>query len=59
MAETPDPGYTRGEKIAGIVGAILFLGLALLAVDLATGGRVFSPRRKPCGCGESEAAGGD
>lgn len=59
MAETEDGGYTRGEKIAGIVGLILFLGLAAVALDLATGGRVFSPRKKPCGCGEKNEVTGD
>lgn len=52
-----DPGYTRGERAAGIVGALLFLGLLIIAVDLASGGKVF--RRGGCGCGESEGAAGD
>ena len=45
--------YSRGERAAGIFGAILFAGLLLIAVDLATGGRVF---RRGCGCPEGEAA---
>jgi len=52
MADEP-AGYTTGEKLAGLFGAILFLGLALIAVDLATGGRVFRPR-KPCGCQDKD-----
>lgn len=46
--------YTRGERVAGIFGALLFAGLLLIAVDLATGGRVF--RRAGCGCPETEAS---
>jgi hypothetical protein len=47
--------YTRGERAAGVFGLLLFLGLALLAADLASGGRVF--RRGGCGCPEQAAAG--
>jgi hypothetical protein len=46
--------YTRGEKLAGIVGLILFLGLALIAADLASGGRLFKPRG--CGCPDEPPA---
>lgn len=49
--------YTRGERAAGIFGALLFLGLLVIAVDLASGGKVF--RRAGCGCPETEAAAGD
>lgn len=49
--------YTRGERAAGIFGALLFLGLLIIAVDLATGGRVFN--RAGCGCPDKEAGDGD
>jgi len=39
--------YTRGERAAGIFGLLLFLALAALAADLASGGKVF---RRGCGC---------
>lgn len=52
-----DAGYTRGERAAGIFGALLFLGLLVIAVDLATGGKVF--KRGGCGCQDGEAAAGD
>jgi ABC-type Na+ efflux pump permease subunit len=55
MADETMP-VTRGEIVAGIFGAVLFLALAVLAVDLATGGRVFSPRG---GCGCQEGGGDD
>ena len=48
--------YTRGERAAGIIGAILFLALLAIAVDLATGGKVF---KRGCGCPEPEAPGAD
>ena len=51
MADEP---YTAGEKLAGLVGAVLFLALLAISVDLATGGRLFG-RRKPCGCQDQEA----
>jgi hypothetical protein len=54
MAETAE--YTRGERAAGIFGALLFLGLLVIAVDLASGGRIFS--RGGCGCPD-EAVPGD
>lgn len=44
--------YSRGERVAGVFGALLFLGLLVIAVDLATGGRVF---RRGCGCPDVEA----
>lgn len=47
-------GYTRAERAAGIFGALLFLALLAVAVDLATGGKVFS-RRGGCGCPDEEA----
>lgn len=44
MTDTPpeqDPGeYTRGERLAGIIGLIFFGLLAAIALDMATGGRV-------------------
>lgn len=49
------PGYTRGERAAGIFGALLFLGLLIIAVDLASGGKVF--RRGGCGCPDEAVAG--
>jgi hypothetical protein len=52
-----DTGYTRGERAAGVFGLLLFLGLALIAADLASGGRLF--RRGGCGCGDKEATVGD
>jgi hypothetical protein len=53
----PDESYTKGERAAGIFGLLLFLALAAIAADLASGGRVF--RRGGCGCPEQEAAGDD
>ena len=50
-------GYTRGERAAGIFGALLFLALAVIAVDLATGGKVF--KRGGCGCDGKDEAGAD
>ena len=47
--------YTAGEKLAGLVGAVLFLALLAISVDLATGGRLFG-RKKPCGCQEETDA---
>jgi hypothetical protein len=54
-----DQEYTRGERAAGVFGLLLFLGLALIAADLASGGKVF--RRGGCGCPDqaAEAAAGD
>jgi hypothetical protein len=49
--------YTRGERAAGIFGLLLFLALAAIAADLASGGKLF--RRAGCGCPEGEAASGD
>jgi hypothetical protein len=49
-----DTGYTRGERAAGVFGLLLFLGLALIAADLASGGKVF--RRGGCGCGGNDEA---
>ena len=49
--------YTKGERAAGIFGLLLFIGLALIAADLASGGRVF--RRGGCGCPDTEAVPGD
>lgn len=38
--EQPGPSaYTRGERIAGIIGLIFFGLLTAIALDLATGGR--------------------
>ena len=54
MAETAE--YTRGERAAGIFGALLFLGLLVIAVDLASGGKIFG--RGGCGCPD-EAVPGD
>ena len=48
-------GYTKGERAAGIFGALLFLGLLVIAVDLTTGGRVFN--RRGCPCAEQGPAG--
>jgi hypothetical protein len=51
--------YTMGERAAGIFGAVLFLALALIAADLASGGKVFR-RSGGCGCeGEAASDGGD
>ena len=50
-----ESSYSTGEKLAGVVGAMLFLALLAISVDLATGGRVFS-RRKPCGCQDETVA---
>ena len=58
--ETPETtGYTRGERAAGIFGLLLFLALAAIAADLATGGRLLGGRKKPCGCPETETADSD
>jgi hypothetical protein len=51
MTDAPDE-YTRAEKIAGVLGAVLFLALAVIAADLATGGRVF--KRGGCGCPDGD-----
>jgi hypothetical protein len=53
----PDESYTKGERAAGIFGLLLFIGLALIAADLASGGKVF--RRGGCGCPDQAAAGGN
>jgi hypothetical protein len=53
----PDESYTKGERAAGLFGLLLFLALAAIAADLASGGRVF--RRGGCGCPDGEAAAGD
>ena len=47
-----DTAYSMGERAAGVFGLLLFLGLALIAADLASGGKVF---RRGCGCPEDEA----
>lgn len=57
--ESETAGYTRGERAAGIFGLLLFLALAAIAADLATGGRLLSLRKAPCGCPEDEAGSGD
>ena len=58
--EGESTGYTRGERAAGIFGLLLFLALAAIAADLATGGRLLSRGRKaPCGCPETEAGDDD
>jgi hypothetical protein len=54
MGDGQDQGYTRGERAAGIFGLLLFIGLAVMAADLASGGRLF--RRGGCGCPEEEPA---
>lgn len=53
MADEPAP-ITRGERAAGIFGALFFLVLAVLAIDLATGGKVF--KRAGCGCPDEGTA---
>jgi hypothetical protein len=57
MADDTSGEYTRGERAAGIFGALLFLGLLVIAVDLATGGKVFN--RGGCGCGKDQETPGD
>lgn len=52
-------GYTRGERAAGIFGLLLFLALAAIAADLASGGRLLSRRKAPCGCGDAEPGSDD
>jgi hypothetical protein len=54
-----DTSYTKGERAAGVFGLLLFLALAAIAADLASGGRFLSRRPKPCGCPEEETAAGD
>jgi hypothetical protein len=54
-----DQEYTRGERAAGIVGLLLILALAAIAADLASGGRLLSRAKAPCGCPGEEAAAGD
>ena len=55
MPDEPEP-YTKGERAAGIFGAFLFLALALIAADLASGGKVFRRGGGCTGCGEEAAA---
>lgn len=55
----PGEGYSRGERAAGAAGAVLFAALALIAIDLATGGRVFRRARAGCGCPEDTEAAAD
>ena len=50
--------YTRGERAAGILGLALFLFLAALAADLASGGKLTSKLGgRGCGCPEEGAPG--
>ena len=49
-----DDAYTTGERAAGIFGLLLFLALAVIAADLASGGKIFN---RGCGCPEPEAPG--
>ena len=58
MADEPT-SYTRGERAAGIFGLLLFLALAAIAADLASGGRLLGRRKPPCGCPDAEAGGDD
>jgi hypothetical protein len=55
LGDEPEP-YSKGERAAGIFGAVLFVALALIAADLASGGRLFRRAGGCTGCGE-EAAG--
>jgi hypothetical protein len=52
----PDPGYSAGEKIAGILGAVLFAALTVIALDLATGGRLLAwlGGKPGCGCPDKD-----
>jgi len=50
-----ETAYTKGERAAGIFGLLLFLALAAIAADLASGGKMF--RRGGCGCPDGESAG--
>jgi len=58
LPDEPEQPYSRGERAAGIFGAVLFLALALIAADLASGGRVFR-RGGGCGCTGEEGASDD
>jgi hypothetical protein len=59
LPDEPEP-YTKGERAAGIFGALLFLALAVIAADLASGGKVFRRAGSGCsGCGEEAAGAGD
>ena len=49
--------YTRGERAAGIFGLLLFLALAALAADLASGGKLSGKLSRGCGCPEEGAPG--
>jgi hypothetical protein len=53
-----DTGYTRGERAAGVFGLLLFLALAAIAADLASGGKLFR-RGGGCGCGDNAEAAPD
>ena len=56
---TETTGYTRGERAAGIFGLLLFLALAAIAADLASGGRLLGRKKAGCGCPETEESSGD
>jgi hypothetical protein len=40
MAETEPLGYTAGERVAGLIGLLVLVGLGLICMDLASGGRL-------------------
>lgn len=56
MADDQRSGLAVWE-IAGLaLGALLLAGFAAVLVDLATGGKLTRPKRKPCGCQDTEQA---
>jgi len=57
--DDPGQGYTKGERAAGVFGLLLFLALAAIAADLASGGRFLSRRKTPCGCPDEAVPGDD
>jgi hypothetical protein len=40
MPETEPLGYTTGERVAGLIGLLVLVGLGLICMDLASGGRL-------------------
>lgn len=49
------PGYTAGERLAGVLLGLLALGLLFVAADLAAGGRLSGLGKRGCGCEEGGA----
>jgi len=47
--------YTRGERVAGLIGLAVLAALALIMIDLASGGRL-ARLADPGGDGDADAA---